>query len=332
MMKIVNLLSGRQFQINQNINFVDAALEAGLTIPYSCKNGRCGTCRCRVLQGKTIALKTETGLTEEEKAEGWILSCVRAAETDVTLDVEDLGDIVLPSSKTYPCRISAIDYLSVDVIRVMLRLPPASNFISIPGQYIDLIGPGGVRRSYSLANANAVDKTLELHIRSVNGGVMSNYWFQKAKINDLLRLNGPLGTFFLRSLDQLNLVFLATGTGIAPVKAMLESLKSVPSKHAPKATSVFWGGRMPSDLYFDVQSISVAHRFTPVLSRAPVNWSGVRGYVQDAFFDTQPDLTQTVVYACGSDAMIRSAKSSLLTAGLPQNRFFADAFLPSVEH
>lgn len=331
-MNILTLLSGRQFKIASNLTLVDAALEAGLTLPYSCKNGRCSTCRCRVLQGKTIALKTESGLTEKEKAEGWILSCVRSAETDVTLDVEDLGNIVLPSSKTYPCRISAIDHLAADVIRVMLRLPPAANFTSIPGQYIDVIGPGGIRRSYSLANANAVDKTLELHIRLVPGGVMSNYWFKKAKINDLLRFNGPLGTFFLRSLDQLNLVFLATGTGIAPVKAMLESLTNIPSTYTPRATSVFWGGRIPSDLYFDVQSISVGHRFTPVLSRAPSNWSGVKGYVQDAFLDTQPDLTQTVVYACGSDAMIRSAKSRLLTTGLPQNRFFSDAFLPSAEH
>lgn len=220
----VKLSNGREFTATEGNSLVDAALSAGITLSHSCKTGRCSTCKCKVLHGETAALQTETGLTDAEKTDGWILSCVRSAQTDVTLEVEDLGNVVLPPSKTLPCRISSIDPLATGVVRIMLRLPPTADFTSIPGQYIDVIGPGGVRRSYSLANANTSDKTLELHIRAVDGGVMSDYWFKQAKANDLLRLNGPLGTFFLRSLDQIHLVFLATGTGIAPVKAMLESL------------------------------------------------------------------------------------------------------------
>jgi len=308
---------------------VDAALSAGITLPHSCKTGRCSTCKCKVLQGETTALHTETGLTHAEKAEGWILSCVRSAQTDVTLEVEDLGPVVLPLSKTLPCRINSLDRLASDVVRVVLRLPPTADFRFLPGQYVDVIGSGGVRRSYSLANADMADKTLELHIRAVDGGVMSDYWFKQAKANDLLRLNGPLGTFFLRELKQLHLVFLATGTGMAPVKAILESLTTTEQGHAPQSVTVFWGGRTAEDLYFDPQAIPAGHRFVPVLSRAPIGWTGVRGYVQDALLATQPDMAHTVVYACGSDAMIRSAKSRLLAAGLPANRFFADAFVPS---
>jgi CDP-4-dehydro-6-deoxyglucose reductase len=282
-----------------------------------------------VLQGETTALQTESGLNDAEKAEGWILSCVRSAQTDVTLEVEDLGNVVLPASKTLPCRISSIDRLATDVVRIMLRLPPTADFRSIPGQYIDVIGPGGVRRSYSLANANTADKTLELHIRAVHGGLMSDYWFKQSKANDLLRFNGPLGTFFLRGLEKLHLVFLATGTGIAPVKAMLESLANTEPEQAPQSVTVFWGGRTAEDLYFDPQAIPAGHRFVPVLSRAASGWAGVSGYVQNALLAMQPDLARTAVYACGSDAMIRSAKSSLLAAGLPDNRFFADAFVPS---
>jgi CDP-4-dehydro-6-deoxyglucose reductase len=281
------------------------------------------------MQGETTALQTETCLTDAEKTEGWILSCVRSAHTDVTLEVEDLGNVVLPPSKTLPCRISSIDRLATDVVRIMLRLPPTADFRSIPGQYIDVIGPGGVRRSYSLANANTADKILELHIRAVDGGVMSDYWFKQAKANDLLRFNGPLGTFFLRGLNQLNLVFLATGTGMAPVKAMLESLSHVAPEQAPQLVTVFWGGRTAEDLYFDPQAIPAGHRFIPVLSRAAPGWKGISGYVQNAMLAAQPDLIHTVVYACGSDTMIRSAKASLLAAGLPVNRFFADAFVPS---
>jgi CDP-4-dehydro-6-deoxyglucose reductase len=329
---VVKLSNGREFSATAVESLVDAALSAGITIPHSCKTGRCSTCKCKVLQGVATALQTETGLTDAEKAEGWILSCVRSAQTDLTLEVEDLGDVVLPPSKTLPCRISSIDRLATDVVRVLLRLPPTTDFRSIPGQYIDVIGPAGVRRSYSLANANTADKTMELHIRAVDGGVMSDYWFKQAKANDLLRFNGPLGTFFLRGLDQLHLVFLATGTGIAPVKAMLESLVNIVPEQAPQSVSVFWGGRTAEDLYFDPQAILAGHRFVPVLSRAAAGWAGVSGYVQNALLATQPDLARTAVYACGSDAMIRSAKASLLAAGLPNKRFFADAFVPSASH
>ena len=159
-MPVVKLSNGLEFPATSGDSFVDAALSAGITLPHSCKTGRCSTCKCKVLQGETITLQTETGLTDAEKAEGWILSCVRSAQTNVTLEVEDLGNIDLPPCKTLPCRISSIDRLTTDVVRVMLRLPPTSDFRSIPGQYIDVIGPGGVRRSYSLANANTADKSL----------------------------------------------------------------------------------------------------------------------------------------------------------------------------
>lgn len=328
-MHLVKLSSGNQFRSVPGLSLVDAALASGLTLPHSCKTGRCSTCKCKVIQGETIALQMEAGITDKEKAEGWILSCAREAHSDVELEVEDLGGIVLPPSKTLPCRISHIEYMSSDVVRVILRLPPSADFKFIPGQYVDVIGPLGVRRSYSLACSNTADKTLELHIREVDGGVMSDYWFKQAQVNDLLRLNGPLGTFFLRNLAQLDLVFLATGTGIAPVKAMVESLADVPLDQAPKSVTVFWGGRTASDLYFDLQATPVKHRFVPVLSRSTATWTGFNGYVYNAFLNSKPSLIDTVVYACGSDAMIRSAKASLLAAGLPDKRFFADAFVSS---
>jgi CDP-4-dehydro-6-deoxyglucose reductase len=328
----VKLSNGSEFATTLDLNLLDSALASGITLPYSCKIGRCSTCKCRVLQGQTKVLQSETGLSDTEKSEGWILSCVRFAQTDLTLEVEDLGGVVLPPIKTLPCRISSIEKTAPDIVNVRLRMPPTADFKYIPGQYIDVIGPSGVRRSYSLANADGTHKTLELHIRSVDSGVMSDYWFKQAKVNDLLRFNGPLGTFFLRNFAQLNLVFLATGTGISPVKAMLESLIGIAPALSPKSVTVFWGGRTPIDMYFDAQAIPAGHRLVPVLSRAAAGWVGVRGYVQNAMLDENPDLANTAVYACGSGIMIRSAKASLLAAGLPEKRFFADAFVSSASH
>jgi CDP-4-dehydro-6-deoxyglucose reductase len=325
----ISLTSGTVFTGSSGISIIDAATRAGVFFPYSCKTGRCSTCKCKVLSGQTRELHTETGLAEHEKAEGWILGCVRSAETDLTIEVDDLGGVVLPAIKTIPCRISHLQLLAPDVIQVKLRLPPNTEFSFIPGQYIDVIGPGGVRRSYSLANASFADKQLELHIRAVEGGAMSQYWFGQAKANDLLRLNGPLGTFFLRDVAGLDLVFLATGTGFAPVKAMLESIRDLTSAHVPRSVTVLWGGRTPQDIYLDVECISGDFSFIPALSRADEQWSGVRGHVQQALLSVLPDLGQASVYACGSDAMIRDAQATLSAAGLPTNRFYSDAFVCS---
>ncbi len=328
-MYLIEHVSGMKFYANGGESLLEAATRAGFNFNYSCRTGRCSSCKCKVLSGVTTTLQAETGLSANDRTEGWILSCVRAARSDLRIEAEDLGGITLPPKKTLPCRISMLEKVAPDVIRVYLRLPPSVEFSFIPGQYIDVIGPGGIRRSYSLANADFSHKVLELHIRAVNGGVMSGYWFNHAKVNDLLRLNGPLGTFFLRDSTKVDLIFLATGTGIAPVKAILESIPALPRKQRPKSVTVLWGGRTPPDLYFDVTGIPFDHHFIPVLSRAQGNWTGAKGYVQEVLLATQPNLSNAVVYACGSDAMIHGAKKALVQAGLPDQCFYADAFVCS---
>lgn len=325
----VKINAEKSFEALHGQSLWAAAENSGFTIPYSCRNGRCSACKCKVIRGESEVLHPEIGLTLKEKAEGWILSCVRSACTDLELQVEDIGQYVLPVTLTLPCRIHSIDYLASDVLCVVLRLPPATEFNYIPGQYLDVIGPSAVRRSYSLAKANALDKKLELHIRAVDGGLMSQYWFDQAKVNDLLRLNGPLGTFFLRETKDLDVVFLATGTGLAPVKSMLESMALLGVDQLPRSVTVIWGGRLQQDLYCDFSSIKVSHRYLPVLSRAGADWAGARGYVQQVLLSLELDLSNVVVYACGSDTMIQSAKAELRKAGLPDKRLYSDAFVPS---
>lgn len=325
----IRLSNGKKFMAAPEVSILDAAAQAHVSLPYSCKTGRCSSCKCKVVSGETLALTAEMGLTQEELEQGWILSCVRSAQTDLELEIDDLSSVELPSPKTIPCRISRIERLATDVVRVILRLPPAAAFTFLPGQYIDVIGPNGVRRSYSLANAPAADKMLELHIRAVEGGLMSDYWFNQAKENDLLRLIGPLGTFFLRETTGQDLVFLATGTGIAPVKAMLEGLCRLPTEQQPASVGILWGGRTPADLYIDLPSLPSYYQFLPVLSRTDGDWAGAKGYVHEVLLQRTADLSRTSVYACGSDAMIHSARKVLLAAGLPTRQFYADAFVSS---
>jgi CDP-4-dehydro-6-deoxyglucose reductase, E3 len=328
-MPTVSTLNGKFFDCNAQETLLDAALRANVVLEHSCKTGRCGSCKAKATVGATVALLDETSLTLREKLSGWVLTCARTAIADVQLQVEDLGDYKLSAAKTVPCRIHTLEKLAPDVVKVVLRLPPQQTFSYLPGQYIDVIGHESIRRSYSVANAPTADKLIELHIRQVQAGSMSQYWFKQAKPNDLLRLNGPLGTFFLRSVAGLDLVFLATGTGIAPVKAMLEGLSGLSQCDLPRSISVYWGARTEQDLYWSPEKSTVHYQFTPVLSRPGASWSGLRGHVQQALLASNPDLSQTVVYACGSDAMIHSARQALAIAGLPDNKFLSDAFVAS---
>lgn len=323
----IHLAGGKVFEAEGHESLIDAAARSDIALPYSCKTGRCNTCKVKVLGGTTIPIHAELGLQRPEQEQGWILACSRSAVSDVTLDVEDLDGIVLPGRKTVPARIHSIEKLGDDVVKVILRLPPAEKFDFLPGQYIDVIASGGIRRSYSIASRNKGTSTIELHIRQVIQGRMSNYWFETAKPNDLLRLNGPLGTFFLRQIAGRDLVFLATGTGIAPVKAMLEALADSPEQ--PRSVTVFWGGRTADDMYLDFAQVPGAYKFVPVLSRADANWDGARGYVQDAYLTQAGNLADALVYACGSETMIQSARNALVASGLAERRFLSDAFVCS---
>lgn len=328
-MPLVTLNSGRNFNCDSPLSLLDAATKAGIGLPYSCKTGRCSACKCKVLSGQSSALGDELGLTSDDKKQGFILSCVRTAKTDMIIEVEDLGDQIIPEVKILPARITSLEKLASDVLSIKLRLPPSAQFTYLAGQYIDVIGPNGLRRSYSIANAPTPDMQLQLHIRVVQGGAMSGYWVNQAKANDLVRINGPLGSFFMRSLAGLHLVFLVTGTGIAPAKAMIEQLASVTVTEQPLSVTVYWGGREIQDLYTNPLQWHPALRYEPVLSRPHDAWTGAQGYVQEALLADAFDLSSTVVYACGSNVMIQSAKNALSLAGLPDKRFYSDAFIPS---
>lgn len=325
----IQISSGRVYQAEGNESLLDAALRQGLVLGHSCKTGRCSSCKARVLSGDSVATQDELGLTPDERAKGFVLSCVRQARSDLRLEVEDLGSLHLFPSKILPARIQGLQGLGPDVMQVTLRLPPGPGLAYHPGQYIDVIGPAGLRRSYSLANAPRDDRTLELHIRAVPGGAMSEYWFEQAKVNDLLRLEGPLGTFFLREAAGRDVVMLATGTGIAPVKAMLEGLLHMEARQLPASVRVLWGARRLEELYWDPTELGLPLHFEPVLSRAPAEWVGARGHVQDVLIAQGRALQNAWVYACGSEKMIHAARSRLIGEGLPERQFHADAFVCS---
>ena len=327
-MSIVRVSSGKEFPVTDGEVVLDAALRAGVTLPYSCRTGRCNTCKARVISGSTRPRHAEIGLSDTDRFDGWILTCARTVSSSVELEVAELSDLNLPPPKMIPCRIQSLVKLSDKVLQVKLRLPPRTTFEYRSGQYVEVIGQDGLQRSYSIANAPSVSSEIELHVGRVLGGIMSGYWFDRAKVNDLLRLRGPFGTFFVRNVDGVDLVFMATGTGIAPIKAMLEDISRLVGIMA-NSVAVYWGGRHSEDIYWDPLLLPLKHSYTPVLSKANHMWQGARGYVQQEVLRTSRDWSRVAVYACGSDDMIRDAKMQLIAAGLGEQQFFSDAFVCS---
>ena len=327
-MFVVSLANGCTFPADPAVSLLDAARGAGITLEYSCRTGRCGICKAPPVAGPTRLLRTEESLTADEVAGGMILTCCRAAAGDVTLDVEPLDRLAGVEIRTVPCRIATVERLAPDIMRVVLRTPPASPLRFLPGQYVDILAHG-LRRSYSLANAPRADALLELIVKHYPGGQLSDYWFNRAREGDLLRLEGPFGTFFLRDAAPTNIVFLATGTGIAPVKALLEEIAVDPARAGRHRIAVFWGNRKAESFCWDPAVLGLDIGFHHILSGDGEDWQGSRGYVQDAAIRHGIDPADTMVYACGSDAMIASARAMLLALGLPARRFLSDAFVSS---
>lgn len=327
-MPSVTLSTGRSFAADEAVSILDAARNHGIVLEYSCRTGRCGICKAPLLTGDTEVLRPEYSLTDVEKASGLILTCCRAAAGDLLLDVEPLdrlSDLVI---KTIPSRIVSLTRLAPDIMQVVLRTPPSSPLRFLPGQYIDVIAEG-VRRSYSLANAPRADAMLELIIKQYPNGVLSKYWFERAALNDLVRLEGPFGTFFLRDAMPTHILFLATGTGIAPVKALLEELAADPVRAAAHTVSVFWGNRSAETFCWDPETLALTISMHHLVSGDDCDWTGQRGYVQDAAIRHGIAVEDAAVYACGSNSMITSAREKLLALGLPVRRFFSDAFVSS---
>lgn len=321
----IELKNNKHFSCDEIDTILVGAQKENVNLNYSCKTGRCQSCKAKVISGTTKAEFDEFGLSEEDEKNGFILTCVRTPTSDVVLDMDDLSDYKLESIKTLPSKINKITKISADVIELELRIPPNSTFNYLSGQYVNFI-KDDYKRSYSVANYNK-SANLVFFIKKYPGGVFSNYLFNEAKVNDLLRIEGPLGTFFLRNTDKKNIIFLATGTGIAPVKAILEQMNDDNTGLRSKNIFLFFGGRFSEDLFWKPEFSNINVNFIPVLSKNTEDWDGSTGYVQDILLSKSINLSDSVVYACGSENMINDSNKILIQNGLSEDSFYSDAFV-----
>lgn len=326
----VRLPSGKTFQVQTGETVLEAALRQSIGLPYGCRNGACGSCKGSIVSGQVdYGAHQPRTLRDEEKAAGKALFCCAKPLTDLVLDVREIntGDIQV---RTLPCRVEKIDKVAHDVVVLRLKLPASERLQFLAGQYIDILMKDGKRRSFSLANAPHADEFLELHIRAVPGGTFSQHVMNEMKERAILRFEGPLGSFFLREDSDKPIIFMAGGTGFAPIKGIIEHALHT---HIDRQIVLYWGVRSLRDLYLPQlpaqwQREYSHFTFIPVLSD-PLpedNWQGRTGLVHQAILDDFADLSGYEVYACGAPIMIEVGQREFETRGLPGDAFFADSF------
>ncbi|MGC4366461.1 CDP-6-deoxy-delta-3,4-glucoseen reductase [Hydrogenophaga sp. R2] len=331
--------SGRQFNAMEQETLLAAGIRQGIGLPYGCKDGACGSCKCRLVEGTVVHGPHQSkALSADEEAAGFILTCCGVPQGDVVIESRQVTEVGAFPIKKMPARVSSLERASHDVIVLKLQLPASDTFQYRAGQYVEFILRDGDRRSYSMANAphtQAEAPVLELHLRHMPGGKFTDHVFTNMKEKEILRIEGPFGSFFLREESDRPMVLLASGTGFAPIKAIIEHMRF---KGIQRPATLYWGGRRPADLYqqawIEAQLAALPNlRYVPVVSDAlpEDGWTGRTGFVHRAVLEDQPNLAGFEVYACGAPIVVESARRDYVAAGLAEELFYADSFTSAAD-
>lgn len=338
--KVTVLPSRHEFTVEDGQTVLDAALAAGIVLPYSCRNGACSTCKGKVVEGAYDSGRGTAQIIDEgDRQQGYTLFCQTRPLTDLTIEAHEISMASDIQIRKMPSRVLSMEKLADDVMVITVQLPASDPFRFYPGQYLDFILKDGKRRSYSMATPPNESNQVELHIRHTPGGVFTDHVFgtgpTQMKLREILRVEAPLGSFFLRESDK-PAVFLASGTGFAPIKAMIEQMIT---SGDVRPVHLYWGGRRPADLYMNAlvqewQGKLPNFHYVPVVSDAlpEDNWQGRTGFVHRAVMQDLPDLSGFQVYACGAPIMVESARNDFTEGcGLPEDEFYADAFTTAAD-
>ncbi len=328
---VTNARNNASFIVDKDETVLAAALRNGHVFAYGCQMGLCGDCKTDLVSGEIdYGDYDESTLTEDEKADGKILLCQAKANSDIVIDAEELTIAEGIEIKTLPTRINELNVLADDVMQVFLRLPNTQTFNFLPGQYIHLLLQEGKQRSFSIANLpdNAKENGIELHLRLVPGGFYTPRFFSDAKLKDIIRIQGPFGTYYLRKEDERPIIMVAGGTGFAPIKGLIEDAID---SGLEQPIHLFWGARASQDLYMDelCQSWAKQHdniQYTPVLSEPDADWQGASGFVHETVLASYPDLSNHCAYVSGPPIMIDAVTAGAVKNGLNQELLYTDSF------
>lgn len=332
MTQILIQSSNHQFEARPSQTIIEAAIVAGVNLPYGCRNGTCGTCKGEIISGEVdYGDYAPSALTDAEKSAGKALFCCTRALSDLVIDCREIHANVIPP-RIMPARVERKEQLSHDVMALFLKLPSNEHLQFKAGQYLEFLLKDGKRRAFSIANAPHVDNLIELHLRLIPGGQFTAYVFNEMPEKAILRIEAPFGSFYLREDSQKPMIMVAGGTGFAPIKGIIEHMLH---HNIQREITLYWGARAKEDLYQpalpEAWATQYPHiKFIPVLSDAQPedHWQGRTGFVHQAVLDdfANTGLADYEVYCCGAPAMVEVAHASFLQAGLAEDAFLSDAF------
>jgi CDP-4-dehydro-6-deoxyglucose reductase len=329
MAKVSIQSSGHVFEVRPSQTVLEAAIEAGVNLPYGCRNGSCGSCKGKLISGKmTHDDYQSSALSDADLASGFVLFCCARPQEDLVIECREGVGVSAIRPRILPARVSKKEMLAQDVIGLHLQLPSSERLQFLPGQYIEFILRNGKRRAFSIANAPHNAFGLELHLRVVNNGEFTQFVLNDLQEKAIMRIEAPFGSFYLREDSQKPIIFVATGTGFAPIKGIIEHMLY---HDIQRPMTLYWGGRRPADLYMDQLCKRWAvhvptFTYVPVLSKPEPDWKGRTGYVQQAVTEDRPDLNGYEAYVCGLPDMVDDAQKQFAAHGLAQDAFYSDAF------
>ena len=327
--------SGHTFQCAENQEILKAGLDAGYLLPFSCRSGMCLTCRASVINGEIDHGDAHTKyLSLHDREKGLALLCCAKPRSDLLIEIEEMDPDHGNPPKHMPSRVLDIQTPAPDVKILTLGLPANEPIHFRAGQFLDVKLKTGEKRSYSIASTPKAEgvRQLELHIRHLPGGLFTDHVFSSLKVRDILQIEVPMGNFYLREEHNKPIIMLASGTGFAPIKSIINYVNQ---KKLDRQIHLYWGARKKIDLYelHIAQEMVKNHLnldFIPVLSEPSLEcqWSGRTGNVHEAVMKDHPNLLGYEVYACGAPIMVETAKFDFVEkCQLNPKDFYADSFI-----
>ena len=330
--QVKNINSGATFTVNEGESVLTAAIRQGVMLPYSCKNGTCGSCKGRLESGEVhYPFHPPLALSREEIGEGFALLCQAEPTGDLVIKAREIEAVRDIHIRKMPARVIEKTLLAPEIMRIKIKLPNAQRLQFLAGQYLEILLPDGKRRAFSIASPPQCEDEIELHIRHVDGGGFTGWIFDEMKERDILRLEAPLGTFFIRN-DKLErpMILMGGGTGFAPLKSMLEDLLSHQDK---RPVHLFWGAGNRDELYMHETAQKWAEEnehiqySTALLKDSDADTTGsFNGFAHEAVLQKHADLSNFDIYMSGPPAMIDASRIAFLQNGAEKRRIFFDSF------
>jgi CDP-4-dehydro-6-deoxyglucose reductase len=319
--------SGHEFNVEAGESILDAAVRQGINLPYGCRNGFCGNCQSTLLSGE-IGYPDGPPPALDENQEGACLTCQGVPSSDIRIEVTEIAQAQDIAIREMPCKVDRIERLNHDVIRLYLKLPEGERLQFLAGQYLNFILDDGEKRAFSIANAPHDDDFIELHIRHVEGGTFTDFLFDGMQEKTIMRIEAPLGSYFLREDSARPVILMGGGTGFAPLKGIIEHAFEI---GVDRPMYLYWGVRAEQDLYLPDLPEQWAKEhgnfsYIPVLSEPGADWQGRTGWVHESVVAEHADLSDFEVYMSGPPPMIDAGKETFLAHGLSEEHLFSDSF------